>query len=304
MGAPAVVSAKLAGDAPFMLVTRTDGTEMPRTFVMREDGERITDLPCVAEAPSIQLGTEIRKVGPGEGIWSAVTRPRDFAPGRKLPVILEVYGGPHHQEVRHTPRLLTQWLADQGFVVAAFDGRGTPRRARDWERAIRGDFAGPTLDDQVAGLAALAAEVPEMDLARIGVVGWSFGGYMSALAVLRRPDVFKAAVSGAPVTEWRDYDTFYTERYLGSPTEDAGAYDRSSLLPDAAKLERPLLLIHGTADDNVYFLHSLKLSDALFRAGRPHQFLPLTGFTHMVPDPLTVQRLEESIVRFFTDALP
>lgn len=142
-----------------------------------------------------------------------------------------------------------------------------------------------------------------MDLARVGVVGWSFGGYMSALAVLRRPDVFKAAVSGAPVTEWLDYDTFYTERYLGLPAEDRAAYDRSSLLGDAAKLERPLLLIHGTADDNVYFLHSLKLSDALFRAGRPHQFLPLTGFTHMVPEPLTMQRLEETIVRFFKDAI-
>jgi dipeptidyl-peptidase-4 len=284
-------------------VTRADRSELPRTVAMSAEGSRIAELPSVAEAPSIAVGSEIRKVGAGEGIWAAITRPRDFTPGRKLPVLVDVYGGPHAQQVKHGPDVLGQWVADQGFIVVSFDGRGTPRRGRAWERAIRGDFAGPALEDQIAGLTALAAEVPEMDLARVGIVGWSFGGYMSALAVLRRPDVFKAAVSGAPVTEWRDYDTFYTERYLGLPSQDPGAYDRSSLLPDASKLERPLLLIHGTADDNVYFLHSLKLSDALFRAGRPHEFLPLTGFTHMVPEPLTTQRLEEKIIGFFKGAL-
>jgi dipeptidyl-peptidase-4 len=303
IAAPSTVTATLAKRAAVLLVTRADGRELPRTLAVRGDGARIVELPSVAEAPSITLGTEVRKVGAGEGIWASVTRPQGFVPGKKLPVIVDVYGGPHAQQVRHLPTLLAQWMADQGFVVVAFDGRGTPRRGRAWERAIRGDFAGPTLDDQVAGLTALAAEVPELDLDRVGIVGWSFGGYMSALAVLRRPDVFKAAVAGAPVTEWRDYDTFYTERYLGLPQEDPAAYDRSSLLPDAARLDRPLLLIHGTADDNVYFLHSLKLSDALFRAGRHHEFLPLTGFTHMVPEPLTTQRLEERIVRFMKDAL-
>ncbi|HET7753133.1 MAG TPA: DPP IV N-terminal domain-containing protein [Anaeromyxobacteraceae bacterium] len=300
---PAVVSAKLANDAPVLLVSRADAREMPRTIAVRADGARLAELPSVAESPSIELRAEIRKVGAGEGIWAEVVRPRDFTPGRKLPVIVDVYGGPHAQQVKHYPALLSHWMADQGFIVVSFDGRGTPRRGRAWERAIRGDFAGPTLDDQVAGLTALAAEVPELDLGRVGIVGWSFGGYMSALAVLRRPDVFRAAVSGSAVTEWRDYDTFYTERYLGLPADDPAAYDRSSLLPDAPKLERPLLLIHGTADDNVYFMHSLKLSDALFLAGRPHQFLPLTGFTHMVPEPLTTQRLEEKIVKFFEEAL-
>ena len=303
IAAPAVVRATLADAAPVLLVTRMDGRELPRTLAMGADGARISELPSVAEAPSIVLGSEIRKVGAGEGIWAAITRPRGFVPGQKLPVLVDVYGGPHSQQVKHAPALITQWMADQGFIVVSFDGRGTPRRGRDWERAIRGDFAGPTLDDQVSGLKALAAEVPELDLDRVGIVGWSFGGYMSALAVLRRPDVFKAAVSGAPVTEWRDYDTFYTERYLGLPQEDPAAYDRSSLLPDAARLDRPLLLIHGTADDNVYFLHSLKLSDALFRAGRPHEFLPLTGFTHMVPEPVTMQRLEETIIRFLKASL-
>ncbi len=157
------------------------------------------------------------------------------------------------------------------------------------------------LDDQVEALKLLGAEHPEMDLDRVGITGWSFGGYMSALAVLRRPDVFKAAVAGAPVTDWMDYDTCYTERYLGVP--DAGrwpdAYKEGSLLTYAADLSRPLLLIHGTADDNVYLRHSLRLIEALFRAGQPFEFLPLSSFTHMVPDPVVRIQLEKRIAEYF-----
>jgi dipeptidyl-peptidase-4 len=142
-----------------------------------------------------------------------------------------------------------------------------------------------------------------MDLSRVGVYGWSYGGYMAALAVLRRPDVFKAAVAGAPVAEWRDYDTHYTERHLGLPQENPGAYDRSSLLGDAPRLSRPLLLVHGTADDNVYLFHSLKLADALFRAGRPFEFLPLAGATHIDRDPEATERLWERAAAFFEENL-
>ena len=113
------------------------------------------------------------------------------------------------------------------------------------------------IDDQVNGLKLLGEKHPEMDLNRVGVMGWSFGGYMSALSVLKRPDIYKAAVAGAPVTDWDDYDTHYTERYLGVFPADA-AYKESSLLPHASDLKRPLLLVHGTADDNVYFRHTLR----------------------------------------------
>ena len=144
--------------------------------------------------------------------------------------------------------------------------------------------------------------MPELDISRVGIDGWSFGGYMAALAVLKRPDVFKAAVAGAPVVDWLDYDTHYTERYLGLPQEHPEAYEKSSLLTyarDMGKPMRPLLLIHGTADDNVYFFHTLKLSDALFRAGKPHDLLPLSGLTHMVPDPLVTQRQYERVLDYF-----
>jgi dipeptidyl-peptidase-4 len=181
--------------------------------------------------------------------------------------------------------------------VVALDNRGTPRRDRRGTRIIKGNYARIPLDDQVDGLRALAARHPELDLSRVGIYGWSFGGYMAALAAMKRPDVFKVAVAGAPVVDWRDYDTHYTERYLGLPEANKPGYDESSLLTYASKLQRPLLLIHGTTDDNVYFLHSLKLADALFRAGKDFDFLPLT-VTHQVPDAVVRERLWGRLVGF------
>jgi dipeptidyl-peptidase-4 len=195
--------------------------------------------------------------------------------------------------------LLPQWLADQGFIVVAVDNRGTPNRGRDFERAIYKKFGSVPLEDQVTALQALGKKYPELDLERVGIYGWSFGGYMSALAVLKRPDVYKAAVAGAPVTDWLDYDTHYTERYLGLPQDNPEAYKEASLLTYAPDLKRPLLLIHGTADDNVYFRHSLKLANALFRAGKDFEILPLPGLTHMVPDPVVMERLYQRIAGHF-----
>src|SRR5262249_26288106 len=148
-------------------------------------------------------------------------------------------------------------------------------------REIAHDFAGVTLADQVDALHAVAADYPDLDLGRVAIRGWSYGGYLAALAVLRRPDVFHAAVAGAPVTDWRLYDTHSTERYLGHPDELPEVYESNSLIADAPRLERPLMLIHGLADDNVVAAHTLRLSSALLAAGRPHTVLPLSGVTHM-----------------------
>jgi len=260
----------------------------------------------VAEKPPFEPKAEIYRVGPAPGFYASVIRPQAARPGQKLPVYLSVYGGPHSQVVGTRPDHLAQWIADQGFIHVAIDGRGTPRRGRDWERAIRGDFAGPALDDQVTALKALGAVIPELDLARVGVEGWSFGGYFAALAVMRYPEVFKAAVAGAPVVDWRDYDTAYTERYLGLPQQAPEAYARSSLLTWAPKLERPLLIIHGTADDNVYYFNSLKLADALLRAGKRYELLTLPGLTHLAlasGDPAYVARLWERALGFLKENL-
>jgi len=169
---------------------------------------------------------------------------------------------------------------------------------------VRGDLATPALEDQVAALEAVAAAYPDdVNTSRVGIRGWSFGGYLSALAVLRRPDVFHAAVAGAPVTEWRLYDTGYTERYLGLPQEEPDNYDSTSLLPLAPGLTRPLLIIHGLADDNVVVAHSLRLSSALLAAGRPHAVLPLSGVTHMTPQEIVAENLLRAEVDFFAAAL-
>jgi dipeptidyl-peptidase 4 len=292
---------------------------MPRTTVHDVDGKLLAELPPVAEEPpflpnceytgtftklkeAMIPGAPVTKLGRKPPVvCCSIIRPRNFDPTRKYPVIVYVYGGPTLQVVTQAVgrNLLLQWLADQGFLVVSSDNRGTPRRTWEWERSIVGNFGSIPLDDQVYALKAMAAGCPQMDLERVGITGWSFGGYMSALAVLRRPDVFKCAVAGAPVVDWEDYDTHYTERYLGLPKENPQGYKESNLLTYAADLKRPLLLIHGTADDNVFFLHSLKLSDALFRAGKDHEILPLSGLTHMVSDPVVRQRLEERVVRFF-----
>jgi dipeptidyl-peptidase 4 len=288
-------------DGQLFVVSATDVRHMPRTALFRADGTKVAELPSVAMEPRLEPQLEIRKLGE-DGAWAGVIRPRNFKAGKKLPVILQVYGGPGHQEVMASMRenLLLQWLADRGYIIVKFDARGTPRRGRAWERSIRGDFATQIMADQVAALNELAKAIPEMDLKRVGVYGWSFGGYLAALLGMAKPEVVKAAVAGAPVVDWLDYDTHYTERFLGVPqSADSPAYRVSSLLTYVDRAQRPLLLVHGTADDNVYFIHTLKLSDALFRAGKKHEVLPLSNFTHMVPEPLVTQRLWERVAAFF-----
>jgi dipeptidyl-peptidase-4 len=300
---PAFESAATVSKAGGLIVAVTESdAAMPRFPVLRSDGTRVGELPSLAPEPPFKPRIEFLQVGP-LGFHSAIIRPRNMKPGEKLPVIVKVYGGANVTVVRRrmAENLLNQWLADQGFIVVKFDGRGTPLRTAAWERTVKYDFSS-IVDDQVTALRALAEKVPEMDLNRVGIEGWSMGGYVSALAVLKRPDVFKAAVAGAPVVDWLDYDTHCTERYLGLPQEHPEAYEKSSLLTyarDTSKPMRPLLLVHGTADDNVYFFHTLKLSHELFLAGKPHDVLPLSGLTHMVPDPLVLQRQQEWILGYF-----
>ncbi|MBE2254030.1 MAG: DPP IV N-terminal domain-containing protein [Myxococcus sp.] len=300
----AVENAVMSEDGSTFVITATSTKAMPKLTVVK-DGAKAGVLPSVALEPSLALNLELFTLGAPHAMRAAVIRPKDFKKGTKYPVVLNVYGGPGHLEVLEVLRenLVLQWLANQGFIVVKLDGRGTPRRGRDYERAIKFDFATTTTTDQIDGLEQLAAKVPELDLSRVGVYGWSFGGYMAALLALTKGDVIKSAVAGAPVVDWRDYDTHYTERFLGLPDAQPKAYEVSSLLSYVKDAKRPILLIHGTADDNVYFLHSLKLSDALFKAGKAHAVLPLSNFTHMVPDPLVTERLWERIAQTFKETL-
>ena len=259
-----------------------------------------------AETPDMHLHARSLVLG-ARDLRGMLLLPADHDPnGPPLPVLLDPYGGPHAQRVLRSKaaHLQSQWFADAGFAVLVIDGRGSPGRGPAWEQAVAGDLATAPLEDQVDGLFACAEQFPGLlDLDRVAIKGWSFGGYLAALAVLRRPDVFAAAIAGAPVTDWSLYDTHYTERYLGDPNVDRDAYQHSSLLDEAANLTRPLLIIHGLADDNVVAAHSLRLSRALLEAGRPHCLLPLSGVTHMTPQEVVAENLLHFQLDFVRSAL-
>ena len=279
------------------VITRSGLDATAATVTVWDGDVEVGEIANLVADPGFVPSTRLLRAGEHD-VRTAVLFPRGHVPGSsRLPVLMDPYGGPHAQRVLASARafLQPQWLADQGFCVVVADGRGTPARGHDWERAVRDNFAGVTLMDQVDALDAVAAAYPDdVDTDRVGITGWSYGGYLAALAVLRRPDVFHAAVAGAPVTEMRLYDTFYTERYLGHPDEQPAVYDANSLLVDAETIDgvnRPLMIIHGMADDNVVVAHTLRLSSALLAAGRPHHVLPLTGVTHMASQEVVAENL-------------
>ncbi|CAN5625218.1 prolyl oligopeptidase family serine peptidase [soil metagenome] len=288
------------------LVTATRRLDRPgATTVVRH---RSGSFPVRSLAATPVITTQARLLWLGQRrLRSVLCLPSGHPPdARPLPVLLDPYGGPHAQRAvaSHDALLTSQWFADQGFAVLVADGRGTPGRGPAWERSVAGDLATAPLDDQVDALTACAQAHPGLlDLQRVAIRGWSYGGYLAALAVLRRPEVFGAAIAGAPVTDMTLYDTHYTERYLGLPAERPEAYAASSLLGEASSLRRPLLLIHGLADDNVVSAHTLRLSRALLEAGRPHTVLPLSGVTHMTPQEAVAENLLLLQLQFLRDAL-
>jgi dipeptidyl-peptidase 4 len=299
---PGVHGGRLRGGT--LVVTAADlESDGTATTVYPRGGGEFT-ITSLADPPGLLPNITLLAAGERE-LRSALLLPSWYRPGTPLPVLMDPYGGPHAQRVLATrgAHLSSQWFAEQGFAVLVVDGRGTPGRGPQFDRAVHRDLAEPVLTDQIDALHAVAERFSDLDLSRVGIRGWSFGGYLAALAVLRRPDVFHAAVAGAPVTDWALYDTHYTERYLGRPDTDPDAYRRSSLIEDAARLARPLLLVHGLADDNVVAAHTLRLSSALLAAGRPHCVLPLSGVTHMTPQEVVAENLLLLQVRFLRDAL-
>jgi len=278
-----------------------DGTT--GTAVLTADGKPLATLPSFAEHPPRAPNLQFITAGP-QTFDAVIIRPHDFKPGKHYPVVLSVYGGPTVKLVLRAQRLFLedQCLADQGFVVATLDGRGTPGRDHDFERATKFDLIDLPLQDQIEGLKALGKRFPEMDMSRVGITGWSFGGYFTAMATIRRPDIFHAGVAGAPVVDYADYDTAYTERYLGLPQQHPEAYKVSNVLTYAANLSRPLLIMHGLTDDNVYFENTVKLTQALIAAGKPYNLLLLPG-THQLPDPKLRARVGETRAAFFREHL-
>ena len=279
-------------------------------------GEQSATISSTAAEPGFAPNVTFTRLGEHQ-LYTAIIAPSPSSPyahADKLPVLMKPYGGPGFQQVVASQSFYWegQWWADQGFLVVTADGRGTTGRGPAWDRAIFENMKGVTLADQIEAVNALPEAVsrlnadgrrpgvPMPDLDKVCMIGWSYGGFLSALAVLDAPNVFKAACAGAPPTDWTLYDTHYTERYLGL---DPDVYRRNGIVQDAPGLVRPLMLIHGFADDNVTIAHSLRLSQALMAAGRPHTFLPLTGITHMTNDETVAENLLTLQRDFLRDAL-
>jgi dipeptidyl-peptidase 4 len=262
-------------------------------------GEPVGTVENVSEVPVVDPRPRFLTLGDRE-LRAALLLPGGREPEEPLPVLMDPYGGPHGARVLKAAgaHLTSQWFADQGFAVLVVDGRGVDGRGPAWDREMYRDFT-VALEDQVDALHAAAERFDFLDLGRVAMRGWSFGGELTAMALLRRPDVFHAGVVGAPVTDQYLYDTFYTERYLGKPQDEPEVYRRNSPLLDAASLERPMLLIHGLADDNVFVANTLRFSAALFEAGKWHELVLIPNATHLTRS----TAVTENILRIQLDFL-
>jgi dipeptidyl-peptidase-4 len=294
----AVVEGELA-----VVVSETTGSALPTSTLLRK-GESVHAFETFADAPVLVAAPAFLSLGPKE-LRTAMLTPHGTEPDRPLPVLLNPYGGPHFGRVVRAQRafLEDQWLADQGFVVLVVDGRGTPNRGVAWDQSVYLDFVDAALEDQVEALYAAAELHRFLDLSRVAIRGWSYGGYLTLAALTRRPDVFRAGISGAPVSDPLYYDTHYMERYLSTPQEHPEVYERANVVKDAANLQGELLMFHGVADDNVYVTNALRMSKALLEAGRRHALIPLSGITHRPIEERAAENMLKIEVEFLQRSL-
>ena len=293
-GLAAVTKATLGAPASLELVGGADDTAS-RTIVPKRD-----EPP----APALRLPHHSRaQLGhitgeDGERLHYRLTPPAPFEVGRRYPVVVHVYGGPGVQRVRkELPPLMLQLFAQEGFGVFELDNRGSANRSVAFEKAIHGRLGEVEVADQLRGLDHLRS-LPWVDPRRVAVFGHSYGGYMALMCLATAPEAFAAGVAVAPVTDWRLYDTHYTERYLGKPQDNDAAYDASSPLPNVANIRAPLLLMHGMADDNVLFTHSTRLMKALQDAGVPFDLMTYPGAKHSMQEREVAIHRFETILRF------
>ncbi len=302
-------SPELSPDGRFLLDTFSTVAQPPVLSLMDPAGREIraVDRPDSRLDEYELATTEEANVRADDGalLEARLVKPADFDPSRKYPVVVFVYGGPHSQVVRDAwgaTTLLDHLLASRGFLVWSLDNRGAAGRGHAWEAPVFRDMGRRELADQLAGVRYLKT-LPYVDGSRIGIWGWSYGGYMTLFALTNAPEVWKCGVAGAPVTHWRFYDTIYTERYMRTPAENPDGYERSAPLTKAKDLRAPLLLIHGASDDNVHLQNTLAFVDALARARKPYelQIQPREKHGFHGTDALTFRN--QAIVRFFEEHL-
>lgn len=243
----------------------------------------------------------------GATLYAMMIKPPNFDPDKKYPVIIYVYGGPHGQVVRNSFRsgkgnLWHQLMAQKGYIIFSLDNRGSWGRGHAWETAIYRCFGRRELQDQLCGVKYLRS-LPYVDKDRIGIWGWSYGGYMTCYAMLNAPEVFKVGVAVAPVTDWRNYDTIYTERYMDRPQDNPDGYRESSPLTYASNLKGRLLIIHGTSDDNVHFQNAVQLVNELIKAKKQFELMIYPRQSHGISDRTSRIHLFTMITNYFLENL-
>jgi len=278
--------AVLASDCAYYLDTHSTVLAPPRVLLRAVTGEHVAVLEANVLPERDAYGWVMPELvtleaADGMELYGRVTRPYPFDPEERYPAVIKVYGGPHAQTVRDgwDASMQAQLLVHAGFVVFELDNRGMGRRGHAFAAALHRHMGGVEVADQLVGVDYLRS-LPYVDGQRIGVFGWSYGGYMALMCMLQAPEVFRAGVAVAPVTDWALYDTHYTERYMGYPEEDSEGYERSKVVTYAEQLQGKLLLVHGMADDNVLFQHSVLLMDALQQASIPFEMMVYPGKKH------------------------
>jgi len=263
-----------------------------------------------AKVRGLRLGvTDFTQVDIGNGIRlnAYLIKPPGFDPGRRYPVFFTVYGGPGSQTVLDAwggqNFLWHEMLAQRGYIVASVDNRGTGARGRAWRKVIYGQMGVIETRDQAAA-ARVIGRLPYVDSTRIGIWGWSYGGFMSLNVITQAPDVYRMAIAVAPVTHWKYYDTIYTERYNGLPQDNAPGYDRGSPLTYAKNLRGKLLIVHGSGDDNVHVQNTEAMVNALVTANRPFQLMVYPNRTHSISGGATRQHLFTLLTKFVEENLP
>ncbi|SBV37623.1 Dipeptidyl peptidase IV [uncultured Stenotrophomonas sp.] len=289
-------SAAFANNASVYVDSWSDSTTPPQIELYRANGEKIATLldndladpqHPYAKYRDAQLPVEYGSLTAADGATAlhySLIKPAGFDPARQYPVVVYVYGGPASQTVTDSwpgrgDHLFNQYLAQHGYVVFSLDNRGTPRRGRDFGGALYGVQGTVEVADQLKGVEWLKAQ-PWVDGARIGVQGWSNGGYMTLMLLAKASDQYACGVAGAPVTDWGLYDSHYTERYMNLPAANPEGYREARILSHIDGLTSPLLLIHGMADDNVLFSNSTSLMSALQKRGQPFELMTYPGAKH------------------------
>jgi dipeptidyl-peptidase-4 len=295
----------LSPDGALYVDRSSDVATPPRLALFHADGERVAlvDEPATRLAEYAIGTTELGSFAGSDGtlFYTSLVKPSHFDPSKKYPVVVAVYGGPHAQVVQDrwgATSMLELLMAEKGFLVFSMDNRGSWGRGHAFETPILKNMGAQELKDQLEGVEHLK-KLPFVDPSRIGITGWSYGGYMTLFAATHAGDVFKCAVAGAPVVDWKLYDTIYTERYMKLPKENAEGYKTSSPLQSASQLGTKLLILHGTSDDNVHMQNTVAFLDALMRARKDFVFVPLPGQKHGPRDPAARLYTNQRILEFF-----